>query len=139
MCTEKTVHKVVCMLFIIDRNDMNFHLSQGWAASALKCRCPAEFSSNPNQTHLNNHSVVVSEIDPYTLIHHAIHYSTNIVHLRGSEFNYNALFKGGFGDRLSCFVLFSLSRVGAKLSRTAFFIFRTIPFIHVQYCVFVIQ
>ncbi len=27
-------------------------LDQGWATSVLEGRCPAEFSSNPNQTHL---------------------------------------------------------------------------------------
>ncbi len=26
---------------------------QGQATSVLECRCPVEFSSNPNQTHLN--------------------------------------------------------------------------------------
>ncbi len=26
---------------------------QGWATSVLECRCPVEFISNPNQTHLN--------------------------------------------------------------------------------------
>ncbi len=28
-------------------------LDQGWATSDLEGRCPAEFRSNPNQTHLN--------------------------------------------------------------------------------------
>ncbi len=28
-------------------------LQQGWATSVLEGRCPAEFSSNPNQTHMN--------------------------------------------------------------------------------------
>ncbi len=28
-------------------------MNQGWAISVLEGRCPAEFSSNPDQTHLN--------------------------------------------------------------------------------------
>ncbi len=37
-------------------------LNQGWAASVLEARCPAEFSSNPNQTHLPSFLVILKTL-----------------------------------------------------------------------------
>ncbi len=48
----RTLDERVNIAVVGNTDDALFNIKQGSPSSVLEGRCPAEFSSNPNQTHL---------------------------------------------------------------------------------------